>query len=279
MAPPRLNTVNLLTYVANVIVTYGSQMGWFGATNQQQSLKYQTLATPIGFAFAIWGPIFILQAVFSMVQLMPKYQSSSVVTDGVSYWYVAACAAQAGWTVAFAQDIVWLSMIFMLAILATLTALNFSVVRTVARQPADEMHPALCYVCFRAPFVMHLGWITAATFVNANVAIVKYAEHDRTLQLGAAIATIALLLLPGLYNPATSSNFSSDPLYSLVLVSTHRASNPHGRAIHAPCARRSLRSLLSSTLLLPRAALCSDQPRRPSSRAGRCGPSLGCTRS
>ena len=55
-------------------------------------------------------------------------------------------------------------------------------------------------------------------FVNANVEVVRYARNDRALQLGAAIATIALLLLPGLYNPATSSTFASDPLYSLVLV-------------------------------------------------------------
>ena len=37
--PPRLNTINLLTYVANLLVTYGSQLGWFGLTNQEQSLK------------------------------------------------------------------------------------------------------------------------------------------------------------------------------------------------------------------------------------------------
>ena len=217
-ASPRLNAVNLLTYIINVAVTYGAQIGWFGKTNKEQSLRYQTLATPIGFAFAIWGPIFILQAAFAVVQIVPKYQSLAVVTEGVRYWYVAVCLAQAGWTVAFAQDVVWLSMAFMLLILGCLAALNYSVVRAAARTPADGMHPALCYVCFRAPFLLHLGWITAASFVNANVEVVRYARNDRALQLGAAIATIALLLLPGLYNPATSSTFASDPLYSLVLV-------------------------------------------------------------
>ena len=85
----RLNVVNILTYLLNVAVTWGSQLGWFGATNKQQSLKYQTLATPIGFSFAIWGPIFILQAIFAVVQLMPQYRSEPVVVDGVAYWYLS----------------------------------------------------------------------------------------------------------------------------------------------------------------------------------------------
>ena len=113
----RLNVVNLLAYVFNVAITWGSQLGWFGATNSQQSLKYQTLVTPIGFAFAIWGPIFLLQALFAVVQFVPQYRSDKSVVSGVAYWYAAVCAAQAGWTVAFAQDVVWLSMCFMLLIL------------------------------------------------------------------------------------------------------------------------------------------------------------------
>ena len=52
-AVTRLNIVNLLAYVLNVAITWGSQLGWFGATNQEQSLKYQTLVTPIGFAFSM----------------------------------------------------------------------------------------------------------------------------------------------------------------------------------------------------------------------------------
>lgn len=217
-APPRLNVVNALAYVANVVVTYGSQLGWFGRTNQQQSLRYQTLATPIGFAFAIWGPIFLLQAVFAVVQLIPKYRGIPVVVDGIWYHYALVCIAQAGWTVAFAQDSIWLSMVFMLLIFGGLSALNLSVVRVEARHLAGDMHPASHYLCFRAPFLLHLGWITAATFVNANVYLVRYWKDDHSLQLGGAIATIALLVLPGLYNPTTSPTFAADPLYSLVLA-------------------------------------------------------------
>jgi len=100
-----LNGINVATYLANTAVTYGSQLGWFGPTNSQQSLKYQTLVTPVGYAFAIWGPIFVLQALFTFAQLLPSYRADPEVQQGVGYWYTAACVAQFGWTVSFAQDL------------------------------------------------------------------------------------------------------------------------------------------------------------------------------
>lgn len=218
----KLNVVNAATYLANTAVTYGSQLGWFGPTNSQQSLKYQTLVTPAGFAFAIWGPIFILQALFTAAQLLPSYRTDPEVQQGVSYWYTAACVAQFGWTFAFAQDAVWLSMIFMLLIVFSLGALLHSLGRVAHEAVLPRLR--FRYTLLHAPFLMHFGWITAATFVNANVCIVKYAATNTQLQLGAAVASIALLLLPGLYNPPTLSaglagtGASADPLYSLVLV-------------------------------------------------------------
>ena len=215
-----LNIVNVITYLANTGATYGSQLGWFGATNTAQSLKYQTLVTPIGFAFAIWGPIFILQALFTVAQLLPGYRSDPAVQQGVGYWYCAASLAQLGWTVSFAQDVIWLSMIFMLMILFSLGALLHSLGRVAAEAALPRLR--LRYTLLHAPFLMHFGWITAASFVNVNVCIVKYAATNTQLQLGAAVASIALLLLPGLYNPATLSaqvaGASADPLYSLVVV-------------------------------------------------------------
>jgi hypothetical protein len=216
-----LNAINVATNLVNTAVTYGSQLGWFGPTNSQQSLKYQTLITPVGFAFAIWGPIFVLQALFTFAQLLPGYRADPEVQQGVGYWYTAACVAQFGWTVSFAQDAVWLSMVFMLLILYSLGALLHSLGRIAHEATLPRLR--LRYTVLHAPFLMHFGWITAATFVNINVCIVKYAAADTQLQLGAAVASIALLLLPGLWNPPTLSaglarTASADPLYSLVLV-------------------------------------------------------------
>ena len=51
------NYLNIMAYVLNVVVTYGIGVGGIFdlPTNDELSAKYQTLVTPIGWAFAIWG--------------------------------------------------------------------------------------------------------------------------------------------------------------------------------------------------------------------------------
>ena len=60
---------NVAFYVLNVVVTYLSMTGIFGPTNSDLSQKYQTLVTPAGWAFSIWGAIFILEGIFVVVQV------------------------------------------------------------------------------------------------------------------------------------------------------------------------------------------------------------------
>ena len=52
--------LNMLAYLVNLGITYGSLTGAFGATNEELSEKYQSLVTPAGYAFAIWGAIYSL---------------------------------------------------------------------------------------------------------------------------------------------------------------------------------------------------------------------------
>ena len=66
--------------------------GIFGPTNTQLSAKYQTLVTPAGWAFAIWGPIFIWEGIFAIVQMLPRFRSNPIIQDGIAYWWVARVA-------------------------------------------------------------------------------------------------------------------------------------------------------------------------------------------
>ena len=52
-----LNYLNLVAYLVNILITYGIGVaGIFNfPTNGELSIKYQTLVTPVGWAFSIWG--------------------------------------------------------------------------------------------------------------------------------------------------------------------------------------------------------------------------------
>jgi hypothetical protein len=156
----RRNWLNLAAYILNSVITYTSLTGIFGETNATLSDKYQTLVTPSGWAFSIWGPIFIWEGVFAVAQMLPRFRGSQVV-QAVSPWWWGACLAQCGWTLAFAQEVIPLSLLFMLTILGCLLGAS-------ANTDGLEMSWAE-YLCLRAPFSMHLGWIVVASALNTNV--------------------------------------------------------------------------------------------------------------
>jgi len=166
-----LNTFNYLNlggYIINTIVTFAASPVLGFPDNSQLSEKYQTIITPAGLAFAIWGIIFIFQGVFAVLQMLSGYRSNALVQNGVSYWYFVACMFQSAWTIAFGYEVIWLSVVMMGGILASL-------VYIVIRQSAIESDPSATikeFWIFKFPFSVHCGWIAAAFGVNFNVLIV-----------------------------------------------------------------------------------------------------------
>jgi len=198
------NYLNLAAYILNSVITYVSLTGIFGETNSDLSKKYQTLVTPAGYAFSIWGPIFIWEGVFAVCQMLPRFRGSRVV-EPASPWWWCACLCQCCWTLAFAQEAIALSLVLMLGILASLLGL---VVRTDGLQLgwAD-------YLCLRAPFCLHLGWIICASAVNANVQA-DYSKAAPEVML--AMAVLSFAVVGGLNTALVASAKSPDPITSLV---------------------------------------------------------------
>ena len=60
------------------------------------------LFSPAGWAFAIWGVIFLGETVFTAAQALPDLDPNTATTyAAVSPWWAAACGLQALWCVAF----------------------------------------------------------------------------------------------------------------------------------------------------------------------------------
>ena len=110
--------------------------------------------TPAGWAFSIWGLIFLSEAVFTVAQLLPAHRSSPVVHDGVGLWWAAACIAQCVWTPLFAQEVMWAQLLAMLSILAALSGLA----RSCAALTAQGAVSSRGWWLLVAPFSLHLGW-------------------------------------------------------------------------------------------------------------------------
>jgi hypothetical protein len=200
------NWLNLASYIANAIVTYTSLTGVYGGTNTELSSKYQTLVTPSGWAFSIWGPIFMWEAVFVLAQFFPSSRQSILVMK-VSPWWWSLCIMQIAWTVAFAQEQITLSLIFMLSILGSLLA--------IAGSTDGLRMTALEYVLLRAPFSLQLGWIIAASVVNINVQA-DAAKSSQQFLLAIAVLSNAIVL--AIVTIFTFAVRSPDPIIALVVA-------------------------------------------------------------
>jgi len=198
------NVLNMAAFVINTLITYTSITGAFGETNSALSRKYQTLVTPSGFAFSIWGPIFIFEGAFAVAQLLPRFRGATVVR-AVTPWWLATCVVQCAWTIAFAQDAVAVALVLMLGILTSLLGLAVC---------TDGLKMSvLDYALLRAPFSLHLGWIIAASAVSINV------QADAAKSSAQALLCLAVLTYAGVSAIATVFAVavqSPDPIVCLV---------------------------------------------------------------
>lgn len=198
------NYLNLAAYVLNSVITYVSLTGVFGETNSDLSSKYQTLVTPAGYAFSIWGPIFIWEGVFAVCQMLPRFRGTPVV-ELASPWWWGACICQCCWTLAFAQEAIALSLLMMLGILACLLGLVLA---------TDHVQLGWAdYFLLRAPFCLHLGWIICASAVNANVQADSAKAAPQALL---AMAVLSFAVVGAVNSALVFAAKSPDPITSLV---------------------------------------------------------------
>lgn len=182
------NVLNLVAYILNITLVYGlGNAGWLGTPNNGElSRKYQTIVTPNSSAFSIWAVIFLFQGAFAVAQLLPRFRAKAMVLQGASYWYCVVSALQIGWTIAFAYEVIPLSLVFMLLLWSSLVALLFSQYYATSDGTLWE------FWLLRFPFSVHAGWITAASALNVNVQVVSV-NAPADIQLAVGIVSLAVL--------------------------------------------------------------------------------------
>lgn len=131
-----------------------------------------------------------------------------MVQDGVGYWYVGTCLFQAGWTLAFAYEIIPLAVVLIILIWLTLVGLVYSQYYAVS-------DGTLCEFWFlRFPFSLHCGWLTAASTLNVNVQAVA-SGASAEIQLAMGIISLAYLHAVSVW---VLFGFGRGPNYTIAFV-------------------------------------------------------------
>lgn len=126
-----------------------------GNTVSEVSDTYKTLFTPAGYAFAIWGIIYLAFIIYAVYQLLPA-QRHSRFFDRMAWPVILANLLCILWQLAFRNYLIGGSVAIILAILATAI-----VMQTMARR---ETHNRTLWLT--VPFNLFLGWICVATIAN-----------------------------------------------------------------------------------------------------------------
>jgi hypothetical protein len=158
-----LQVLNLLSVIVAIMTSYlvnGKQEG--KASIGEISAQYDNLLTPAGYAFGIWGLIYIALLVFGIYQLMDLFKRN-IKTDFVlkiGWWFILANITNAAWVYVFTNDQIGLSVILMLVVFVALLkiVINLNMERWDA--------PTRIIVFIWWPLSLYFGWINVALITN-----------------------------------------------------------------------------------------------------------------
>ncbi len=183
----RLKQILVIVATVGVIV-----FNWLAATGVLGGIdpgavsdKYPTRITPAGYAFAIWSLIYLGLVAFSIYQALPQ---NSARFRNIRTVYILNCAANCAWLYFWHQEAIVICLAIIFLMLGTLVYININLQKT---ETYGEFWLA------KAPFGLYFGWVTAATILNATIALVylNVRVPDSTAAIfGAGLLIVAAIL-------------------------------------------------------------------------------------
>jgi len=155
-------------------------LGIPGADVKEVSATYSNLFTPAGYAFAIWGIIYLAFIVYAIYQLLPARRHSRFF-DRMAWPVMLANLLCIIWQVIFRNYLITGSVAIILATLSTAALMQVMVRRKT------NYHTTWLTV----PFSLFLGWICVATIANISAYLVAINWNG----FGIAESTWAMIMI------------------------------------------------------------------------------------
>lgn len=122
----------------------------------------QSPVTPAGYAFAIWGLIYLMSLGLAVYQALPTQQSREVHRR-TGWWVAGAFAASTIWVPIFGSRTIWLSQLVIVLLVICLVG------AARAFRDAGRADTTAERFLLRLPTTVYLGWATLATAAGFGV--------------------------------------------------------------------------------------------------------------
>ncbi|MEO8109598.1 MAG: hypothetical protein ABI594_06200 [Ginsengibacter sp.] len=150
---------NTITLIIMLFANYAGSTGYFlKATVAEVSYKFDTLFAPAGYAFVIWGLIFLFCISFVICQwILLRNKDSHQYIQRTGLWFSIGNLANAAWVYCWTSEMMGLSVILILLLLLSLILLTISL-----RLELDDV-PVRNIFFVWWPVTFYLGWIMVAS--------------------------------------------------------------------------------------------------------------------
>lgn len=131
------------------------------------SNRFDSLFTPAGYVFSIWGLIYLGLTAFTVWQALPA-QRANPRCRRIGWVYVASALANIAWL------LVWHWLEFAASLAAMLAILACLLVIWMRLKPSRSLVSRAELWTTHLPFSLYLGWITVATVANTAILLIHW---------------------------------------------------------------------------------------------------------
>jgi len=185
-----LQILNGIAFVCVIIMNFLANTGLLNDTTiGEVSKQYNTLFTPAGYAFSIWGIIYLLLSGFIVYQgrslFVTVRNDDFLLTTG--FWFIASSLANCLWIVSWIYGYTLISSVCIFLLL-------FTLIKIVLNNNMELFDAPISVIIFLWwPFVIYSGWVAVASIANVSAVLVKY-DWDG-FGLSATVWTVIMLLI------------------------------------------------------------------------------------
>ncbi len=185
--------LNIVALVATIIVNYLSNTGYFnGETMSSVSGRYENIFTPAGYAFSIWGLIYLSLLGFLIYQVRLSVHDQQNDINAIGAWFIISCIANSAWVVAWLYDQIGLSVLLMIILFFSLAQIVIRL--NIATKNAPLPRSLLVYL----PFSIYIGWISVALIANIAAWLTKISWNG--WGISESSWAVIMIIIAGLVN-------------------------------------------------------------------------------
>lgn len=208
----KLQVANGFFLLLTIIFNYLSNTGIFnGKTIANVSKQYQNLFTPAGYAFSIWGVIYILLIAFVIYTVRSLFNPSKTEADNfvekIGWWFVVSCVANCVWILTWLYGYIGISVVVLSIALISLLFILMEALKY------NSTHSQKWFINY--PFQIYSGWVSVALIAAVAAWLTKIEWSG--LGLSEIMWTVILIIIASIIHLFMTWKMNA-PVFAMVAV-------------------------------------------------------------